>query len=297
MRFRNRMCTYAYFAKTGDRKSKSQYEMASALYEPRAVDYDDSWHPDYTRRLMDLLDVRPDDRILSLGCGTGLEVFYTAPELERNGTIIGIDASKAMLEVARRKLDADPTLKQHVQLLQHDMSDLETCSALEKHTFDVIICSNAFVLLDKREEIIAKWAEYLKPNGRMVIDIPSEQSIPEGTIMENACKQLGAQYASDRSCICSIDSFSAVLKSQGLDVKIATTIEKRHGKDIKYLDKPQLENQFGKVMQAAAASNIVGADFFEKAKPLFIEEWNRLAVDGRAKVCEGLYLYIAEKMA
>ncbi|KAJ4155704.1 hypothetical protein LMH87_000938 [Akanthomyces muscarius] len=97
------------------------------------------------------------DRILSLGCGTGLEVFYAAPKLARNGTIIGIDASKAMLDVARRKLDEDPALKPHVQLLQHDMSDLETCSALGKQSFDLILCSNAFVLLDKGEEIVAKW--------------------------------------------------------------------------------------------------------------------------------------------
>lgn len=183
------MCTYAYFAKTGDRKNKSQYEIATALYEPRAIDYDDSWHPDYTQRLMDLVGVCPDDRISSLGCGTGLEVFYAAPKLARNGIIIGIDASKAMLDVARRKLDADPALKPHVQLLQHVMSDLETCSALGKQSFDLILCSNAFVLLDKGEAIVAEWADYLKPNGRMVIDIPSEQSILEGTIMEKVCKQ------------------------------------------------------------------------------------------------------------
>ncbi len=244
---------------------------------------------------MELVGVRPADRILSLACGTGLEMLYTAPKLGENGTIIGIDATKAMLEVAQRKLNADPTLKPHVQLIQHDIADLEACSAMTKDAFDLIICSNAFVLLENREEIIANWAEYLKPNGRMVIDIPSEQSIPEGTMMENICKQLGVQCASDRSWLRSIDSFRTIMESQGLDVKTATVIEKRPGKDVKHLDKTQLENQFKKVVQAAILSNLVGADFLERAKPLFIEEWNRLAVDNRVKACESLYLYIAEK--
>ncbi|KAJ6789419.1 hypothetical protein PWT90_03649 [Aphanocladium album] len=290
------MCTYAYFAKIGDSKNKSQYEMANLLYEPRAVDYDDSWHPDYTRRLIDFVGVRPNDRILSLACGTGLEAIYAAPNLSDDGIIIGIDATKAMLAVAQTKLDANPTLKQRVQLFQHDIADLSSCSALGRESFDLILCSNAFVLLEKREEVIAAWTDYLKPNGRMVIDIPSEQSIPEGVMMEKVCARLGVQYASDRSWMRSVESFRAILESQSLHVKSATVMEKRPGQDVKYLDKVQLQTQFEKVVMAAMASNIVEAGFLEKAMPIFDEEWNRLAVEGKVKVCESLYLYIAEKV-
>ncbi|KAJ3479157.1 hypothetical protein NLG97_g8391 [Lecanicillium saksenae] len=289
------MCTYAYFAKTGDGKNKSQYEMANLLYEPRAVDYDDSWHPDYTRRLIDFVGVRPDDRVLSLACGTGLEAVHCAPKISDRGTIIGIDATKAMLAVAQTKFDADPILKQRVQLIQHDIADLGSCSALEKNSFDLIICSNAFVLLEKRDEIIAQWTEYLKPGGRMAIDIPSEQSIPEGTMMETICARLDVQYASDRSWMRSIDSFRTILEAQGLGVKSATVMEKRPGQDVKYLDKVKLQTQFEKVVVAALASKIIDDDFREKAMPLFDEEWNRLGVDGKVRVCESLYLYIAEK--
>lgn len=289
------MCTYAYFAKVGDGKNKSQYEIASDLYEPRASDYDDSWHPDYTRRLIDFIDVRPDDRILSLACGTGLEAVYAAPKLSEKGTIIGIDATKAMLAVAEGKLNADPLLKSRVHIIQHDVADLESCPGVDKGSFDLIICSNAFVLLQKREEIIKNWAEYLNSNGRMVIDIPSEHSIPEGTIMEKICKQLGVQYAPDRSWMRSKDSFREILESQGLNVTSATVIEKRPGQDVKYLDRKQLEKQFEKVVKAVVASSLVEGDFLAKAKPLFVEEWDRISVDGKVEVCESLYLYVAEK--
>ncbi|OAA50726.1 hypothetical protein ISF_09344 [Cordyceps fumosorosea ARSEF 2679] len=291
------MSTYAYFAKAGDRADKSQYEVAIAMYEPRAADYDDSWHPDYTRRLMDLVGVHPRDRILSLACGTGLEIFHAAPTIADDGAIIGIDATKAMLQVAQRKLDAHPSLHRRVRLIQHDITDLESCSALEKRPFDLIVCSNAFVLLEDRDATIAHWAEYLKPNGRLVIDIPGEQSIPEGTIIENICKKLGIKFASDRSWIRSIDSFRAVLESQGFDVKTATVLEKRSGKDVKLLDAGQLESQFEKVVQTAVENKLVPPDFYDKTKPLFIEEWNKMAVDNKVRVCESLYVYIAEKRA
>lgn len=52
---------------------------------------------------MDLVEVRSDDEISSHGCGTGLEVFHTAPKRTHNDAIIRKDASRAMLDVARRK--------------------------------------------------------------------------------------------------------------------------------------------------------------------------------------------------
>ncbi|OAQ97100.1 hypothetical protein LLEC1_04371 [Akanthomyces lecanii] len=225
------------------------------------------------------------------GCGPCRQ-FYgweVAPDLRCStrpvnwhGKFGGIDVSKAMLNVARRKLDVDPALKSHIQLLQHDMSDSGTCSALEKQCFDLIVCSNAFVLLGEGKEIISKSAECLKPDGRIVIDIPREQSVPEVTIMENVYKSLEAQYPSNRSWLRSIETFRAVLSSQGLDVKSATIIEKCPKRETKCLDKRQLENQFEKVTRAAA-----------QAQPLFVEDWNRLAVGGRVKMCKVLYLYIA----
>ena len=56
---------------------KTQIEFAQHMYGARAANYEDSWHPDYSKRFIDLVDLKPGDRILDLCCGTGLEAFRT----------------------------------------------------------------------------------------------------------------------------------------------------------------------------------------------------------------------------
>lgn len=287
------MSTYVYYAGIGDGKEKSQSEMANALYEHRAANYEDSWHPEYTQRMMDLIGVHNSDRILLLACGTGLEAAYAAPKVGEKGSIVGLDVCEAMLNVAQRKLDADIALKQRVHLIQHNITDLENCPALGKHSFDLIICSNAFVLLEDKEATIKQWTSYLKPDGRLVIDIPHEHSVPAGTVLENICKSLGVEYPLDRSWLRSEDSFRTILESQGLKVTNVALVEKRPGKDVQSLSKADLKMQFHKILQISRKGSFINNNIEEKAWSLFDDEWDKMAVGSKVEVCESLRVYIA----
>jgi ubiquinone/menaquinone biosynthesis C-methylase UbiE len=48
-----------------------------------------------------LLEVRPDDRVLDVGCGPGLAVAAAAAVAQR-GLVVGVDASATMVRQARR---------------------------------------------------------------------------------------------------------------------------------------------------------------------------------------------------
>lgn len=72
-------------------------------------------------------------RVLEIGCGTGRILIPTARE---GIDIVGLDASTAMLQVCRKRLEQEPdTVQAQVELVQADMRDFELSRTFELITF------------------------------------------------------------------------------------------------------------------------------------------------------------------
>ena len=56
----------------------------------------------------DLVTIRPEDRVLDVGCGLGRVAWPLASRLGRKGRYTGLDVSKHYVEWCRTKLDLDP---------------------------------------------------------------------------------------------------------------------------------------------------------------------------------------------
>jgi len=99
--------------------------------------------------------------VLELGCGTGLYLF---PLQKAGFTIEGLDISKGMLDLARKK--------GKVVLHQKDMSSFN----LHKQ-FDAVLCMNTSLLYlpdwTHIEKTLATAAKHLKPNGLFLLDLPN----------------------------------------------------------------------------------------------------------------------------
>ncbi|KAF5656830.1 demethylmenaquinone methyltransferase [Fusarium heterosporum] len=275
---------------------ESQTDAAQRMYTERASSYEDSWHPDFSSRFMKLVPIQSGDRVLDLCCGTGLEVVIAADLVGDEGIVIGVDITEAMLAEARKKLDQDQVLARRTKLVQHSATDLTGCPHVEKASFDLIICSSAFVLFENPQEVVAHWREYLKPGGRVAIDITHEYNLRAGLLLEKVARRLGMSFPSNRSWIESKESFSKILEHQGFEVEKAENLEKVVGLGSTFLDLDQADGQFDFVVNGPLAASIVTEELRTKGREYFKEEWERAAVDGKVEVSDTVYVYIAKKI-
>ncbi len=103
--------------------------------------------------LIDLLDPRPGERILDLGCGDGA---LTAELVARGAEVVGVDASPAMVAAAcARRLDARLA---DGQSLAFDAA------------FDAVLSNAAIHWMPRQDQVVAGVRRALRPGGRFVAE-------------------------------------------------------------------------------------------------------------------------------
>ena len=119
---------------------------------------------EYDRRIVSLLKLTPADRVIDLGCGTGVLTRMIADQLhaEAGGVSVGIDAAAKMIEVAQKKRQSE-TCRFEVAAAE----DLP----FEDESFDAVVSSLFFhhVSLDLKNKSLLEAFRVLRPRGRLVI--------------------------------------------------------------------------------------------------------------------------------
>ncbi|KAJ3954241.1 hypothetical protein N0V92_009262 [Colletotrichum tropicale] len=275
--------------------SETQAASSKRMYTARADNYENSFHPDYTKRFMALADVQPGERVLILACGTGLEIFIAAEQVGEEGEIVGVDITDAMLAKAREKKERLKP-KADIHLFNHDITDLDGLKEPKDKKFDVIMCSNAFVLLDNQEQVVASWRKYLKPGGRLQVDITHENNLKIGLLLERAANRLGTRFPSNRTWIKDRNSFKQILEKAGYTVEKIELMDKLTGQGSTFYGRDQIDEQFDGIISTPLTINMATDEFKNKARALFREEWEKDAVDGKIENVDALYVYVARNM-
>jgi ArsR family transcriptional regulator len=104
--------------------------------------------------------LRPRDRLLDIGTGTGALLELAAPHV---AAALGIDASRQMLALARARL-ARPGLS-HCAVRQADMYRLP----LADGTFDVAVLQMVLHYAEHPAAAVAEAARVLRPDGRLLV--------------------------------------------------------------------------------------------------------------------------------
>lgn len=100
------------------------------------------------------------EAVLDTCCGTG-ELLQQIALAGHRGTLIGVDFSKTMLNVARRRLAGYP----HVILKQTTVEHLQFPDAY----FHVVFNTNAFRYLENQPQTLAEIYRVLRPHGRLIL--------------------------------------------------------------------------------------------------------------------------------
>jgi ubiquinone/menaquinone biosynthesis C-methylase UbiE len=120
--------------------------------------------PEYIQKIISYLELKPDHRVLDLGCGTGVLTRATGDRLDAisGGISIGIDAAAKMIAIARKKRENETC--------RFEVAAAEALP-FEGGSFDSVVSSLFFhhLPLDLKAKSLTEANRVLKPGGRLVI--------------------------------------------------------------------------------------------------------------------------------
>jgi ubiquinone/menaquinone biosynthesis C-methylase UbiE len=142
-----------------------------SLYRKRAKWYD--WttlclyfagfrHWAYRKRAIQSLALEPGDRVVDLGCGTGLNFSLLQEKVGMRGKIIGVDHTDAMLDAAKARIAANGW--SNVELVKSDAAGYVFHPCM-----DGILSTFALTLVPEFDAVVRKGAVALRPGKRFVI--------------------------------------------------------------------------------------------------------------------------------
>jgi SAM-dependent methyltransferase len=154
-----------------------------------------------------LADLRPGERVIDLGSGSGMDAFLAATLVGPSGSVLGVDFTPEQVEKARR-LAVEAGID-NIEFREGRMEDLPVAN----DSFDCVISNGVINLSPDKERVFAEAARVLRPSGRMAIaDIVSETQLTEAIVCDAdlwaACIGGAAQQ----------DTYRAAIEAAGLSV-------------------------------------------------------------------------------
>lgn len=135
-----------------------------ALFDSLAETYDDVGVDFFQPIAAGLLAAMPPvagERWLDIGCGRGAVTLPAAAGVGPSGSVVGIDVSRTMLDIARAQADA---LELHNVVL--DVGNAMS-PALPAESFDAITSSLVLFFLPDPAQALRAWRGLLVPGGRL----------------------------------------------------------------------------------------------------------------------------------
>ncbi len=117
---------------------------------------------EHRRHAVELLNLKQGDRVVDLGCGTGLSFPHIMERIGPEGHLTGVDMTAGMLACARERCDRAGW--HNVELVQSEIT-----SYVFPEGIDAVISTGVMGYISEYGRVIQNAARALAPGGRLVI--------------------------------------------------------------------------------------------------------------------------------
>lgn len=114
-----------------------------------------------TEEMVNMLDLKPGQKVLDVGCGIGGSAFYMVKNFHVD--VIALDLSKNMIDIGKER--AKEFGDERVQFLLADVTTAEYTA----ESFDVIYSRDTILHIKDKESLFRNFLKWLKPGGRLLI--------------------------------------------------------------------------------------------------------------------------------
>ncbi|MBT0160148.1 class I SAM-dependent methyltransferase [Candidatus Bathyarchaeota archaeon A05DMB-2] len=140
-------------------KNRKDYFNASAVtwdqrYQNRAL-------ADFIGQLVPTFNLKPGQRVLDVGTGTGILIPYLLKAVGSTGHVTAVDYAEKMVEICKAKYANIPNVS--VALQQAENLDFYP------ESFDAVTCFGLFPHLEDKEAALKQLNRVLKPGGKLII--------------------------------------------------------------------------------------------------------------------------------
>jgi arsenite methyltransferase len=155
-----------------------------------------------------LAELRPGERVVDLGSGSGMDAFIAARRASSAGEIVGVDMTDQQLAKARRLAARDG-----FDNIRFEQGYIEHAPVPDAWA-DVVISNGVINLCNDKPAVFREVARMLKPGGRMAIsDIVTERQLTEAIVCDVNL------WASCIGGAMQQDDYRAAIEGAGLEVR------------------------------------------------------------------------------
>jgi ubiquinone/menaquinone biosynthesis C-methylase UbiE len=149
-------------------EAKLQRRVQRYGWDRAAPYYDECWRDvlaPATDRLLQLAELRREERVFDVACGTGVLSFAAAHAVGPEGFVLGTDISQKMIEAATATAAA--VKYSQCRFERHDAESLPD----DGSRFDAALCGLGLMYMPDPERAISLMAQRLRPSGRVVVSV------------------------------------------------------------------------------------------------------------------------------
>lgn len=138
------------------KKNNTSWDNVANWYDNLIKDNDSYQNKVILPNILRLLDIKHDDNILDLGCGTG----FFANEFQKNGAkVIGIDIGEEVINIAKHNY-------KNIEFIVSNSSNLQV---IDSNSIDTITIILALQNIENIKDTISECYRVLKNNGKLFI--------------------------------------------------------------------------------------------------------------------------------